>query len=232
MEGGGISTSGIQLSNIGDYEDVDDLYTIGSASLFSVFLSIVGARIGNVGGISINTYFDSFGLEGVLSNVMLIVIILQIARWIYSTFYNKFGKPWSPLVFISIVLSLQLIHDVLFYYGVINLLPGGKNEMIDVLKQYAKENKGAAIGGHSIFIIMVSFVAMILKDTSTIIRLLIPAIILYMLPYVLSIVSKTSNTVNSVASTAASTVTTAAAKVTAVSSAKKESFYDARRSFY
>jgi hypothetical protein len=228
MEGGAISTSGIELSNIGDYQDVDDLYTIGSASLFSVFLSILAARIGNVGGVSLNTYFDSFGLEGVLSNVMLIIIILQVARWVYSTFYNKFGKPWSPIVFIAIVLSLQLVHDVLFYYGVVNLLPSGKNEMIDTLKQYAKENKGAAIGGHSIFIIMVCLIAMILKDTSPIIRLIIPAITLYMLPYILAIVSKTTGTVSSVASTATSAVKST---ITATPS-KKESFHDARRSFY
>ena len=228
MEGGGISTSGIQLSNIGDYEDTDDIYTIGSASLFSVFLSIVAARIGNIGGISLNTYFNSFGLEGVLSNVMLVIIILQIARWAYSTFYNKFGKPWSPIVFIAIVVSIQLIHDVLFYYGVINLLPSGKNEMIDALKQYAKENKGAAIGGHSVFIILVSLIAMILKDTSPIVRLIIPAITLYMLPYILSIVAKTSTVATSVASTATSAVKTAASSV----APKKESFHDARRSFY
>jgi hypothetical protein len=127
------------------------------------------------------------------------------------------------------VLSLQLIHDVLFYYGVINLLPSGKNEMIDTLKQYAKENKGAAIGGHSVFIIMVCLIAMILKDTSPIIRLLIPAVTLYMLPYILSIVAKTSSTVTSVASTATSAVK---ATASAVLPSKKESFHDARRSFY
>jgi len=190
MEGGGLTSSGIQLSNIGDYNNVEDIYVIGNASLFSLFLSVIAARIGNIGGLTLNTYFDMFGLEGVLSNTMLIVLILQVTRWIYTTFYNKFGRPWSPFVFLAIVLAVQLLHDVVFYYGVINVLPSGKNEMVDILKQYAKENRYAAVGSHSIFLITVSLVAMIMKDMSDISKLIIPSIVLYLFPYILSIIVK------------------------------------------
>ena len=191
MEGGGLSaSSGIQLSNIGDYNNVEDIYVIGNASLFSLFLSVVAARIGNIGGFTLNAYFDMFGLEGVLSNTMLIILILQITRWLYTNFYNKFGRPWSPMVFLAIVLAVQFLHDIIFYYGVINILPSGKNEMIDILKQYAKENRLSAVGGHSIFLAVVALVAMIMKDMSDISKLIIPSIVLYALPYILSIVAK------------------------------------------
>jgi hypothetical protein len=191
MEGGGFSpSSGLTLSNIGDYKNVEDIYLIGNGTLFSLFLSVIAARIGNIGGITLNAYFDMFGLEGILSNTMLVILIMQVSRWLYTNFYNSYGRTWSPFVFIAIVLAVQMIHDILFYYGVINILPSGKNEMIDVLKQYAKENKMSAVGGHSVFLIVVCLVCMIMKEMSDLYLLIVPAIVLYMLPYVLSIVAK------------------------------------------
>ena len=185
--GGG---SGFTLSNIGDYKKVEDLYVIGSASLFTLFLSVIAARIGGLGGLTLNTYFDMFGLEGVLSNTMLVTLILQISRYFYTVFYGASGKAWSPFVFICIVLVLQVLHDLLFYYGVINILPSGKNEMVDMLKQYAAENKLKAVGAHSTFLIVTAIVAMVMKDMTDLQQLIIPGVVLYMLPYFLSVVTK------------------------------------------
>jgi hypothetical protein len=187
MEGGG---SSIHLSNIGDYRNIDDIYTIIISALFTLSLSLLGTRIGNLGGFSLNTYFDLFGLEGVVSNTMLITLIFQVARYFYTTLYANFDKSWSPFVFICGILAIQILHDTAFYFGVINLLPSGKNDMIDVLKQYSKENSVSAIGGHSAVLILTALVAMIINDIELISKIVILGVVLYAIPYILSIVSK------------------------------------------
>jgi hypothetical protein len=187
MEGGG---SSIYLSDIGDYRNLDDLYGIATSSLFTLTLSLIATRIGNLGGLSLNTYFDIFGVEGVLANTALITLIFQLARYFYTVLYAKADKSWSPFVFICGLVVIQILHDILFYHGVINLLPSGKNDMIDVLRQYAKENSTPAIGAHSALIIITALVAMIINDMDNISKIVLLGIILYTLPYILSIVYK------------------------------------------
>ena len=187
MEGGG---SSIYLSDIGDYRNIDDIYTIVNSSLFTLTLSLLATRIGNLGGYSLNTYFDLFGIEGVVSTTMLMAIIFQLARYFYTVLYAKADKSWSPFVFICAVIVVQILHDVLFYYGAINLLPAGKNEMIDVLKQYAKENSAAAIGGHSALMLVTALIAMIINDMDIVLKFVLFGVVLYGLPYILSIVHK------------------------------------------
>lgn len=187
MEGGG---SMIYLSNIGDYRNIDDVYTIITSALFTLSLSLVATRIGNLGGFSLNTYFDLFGLEGILSNTMLITLLFQVTRYFYTILYANFDKSWSPFVFICGILAVQILHDAIFYFGVINLLPTGKNDMIDILKQYSKENTITAIGGHSALLIITALVAMITNDIDIISKFVLVGTILYVIPYILSIVHK------------------------------------------
>lgn len=189
MEGGAVSSSTI-FTDIGDYQRLDEIFTIGGASVFTLILVTIATRIGNLGGLPVNTYFDMFGLEGILSNTMLMVILIQIARYLYTTLYTSGGKAWSPLVFLCFVLIAQVAHDILFYYGVINVIPPGINEMVDILRAYAKENSYKATAGHVLLITITAVVAMIMNDLSVIARVLGGAVIFYMFPYILSIVSK------------------------------------------
>jgi hypothetical protein len=190
MEGGGEPSRGITLSDLGDYKNLEDLVPISSAAVFSLFLLTIATRIGGLGGLPLNTYFDMFGLEGILSNTMLILILMQIARYLYTMFYGANGKAWSPFVFLCFVAGVQVIHDLVFYYGIINVVPSGVNDMIDVLKAYAKENKQGAIGGHAVLILLTALTAMIMNDMDMLTKLLITSVILYLFPYFLSIVVK------------------------------------------
>jgi len=188
--GGGARTeaSSVKLGDIGDYKDIGDLYPILSATALGLNFAVAMAKSG-AGGISVNTYFNNFGLEGLLSNAALVTILFQVARWAYSTLYaaGPAGKkPWSPIVFLAILVGVQLIHDVLFYYGAIRALPTGANEMIDTLKGYAVENGGRALGAHSTFLLFIGLAAMLLKETSIAMSMLITVVALYMLPYMIT----------------------------------------------
>lgn len=185
MEGG--SVEAFRLGNIGNFADVDDFYPMAIASVFGLNLAIAGARVGNLGGASLNTYFDVFGLEGILANVALIILVLQISRFGYTKGYGL-TKPWSPFVFVCILLVVQFLHDLIFYYGALNILPSGKNEMIDALKEYAKEHGGSALGGHAFLLIVIAAAAMIFKETSALVRMISVAVLLYMMPYIITMV--------------------------------------------
>jgi hypothetical protein len=183
MEGG--AAEGFRLGDIGNYTEVADFYPIGIASLFGINLAIASARLGNIGGASLNTYFDTFGLEGVLANAALITIIFQITRWIYTVAYAG-SKPWSPFIFICILLAVQFAHDIIFYYGAINVLPSHMNEMIDLLKGYAKHNGATALGGHALLIGVIGGLAMIFKETTIVVRLCIIIGTIYAMPYLIA----------------------------------------------
>lgn len=94
-------------------------------------------------GRPLNDWYTKFGLSAVLSDVLVILIGFLIARYIYTIWFKP-TMGWNPAVFVGLLVVVQLIHDVLFYKGVIVPLPKGHNEMIDVFKAYA-ESAGARI---------------------------------------------------------------------------------------
>jgi hypothetical protein len=185
MEGGGEQEL-FKLGDIGDYHDVGDATAIASATITSINIVAALTRTGVLGGFSLNSYFDTFGLEGILANTSLIVIIFQLARWVYTTFYASGGRPWSPFVFVCMLIGVQTLHDLFFYYGVIKYVPSGNNEMIDALKKYSSENGSRALAGHSVFLIFVAAIAMILKEYSLLVSVSVVTLTLYMLPYVIA----------------------------------------------
>jgi hypothetical protein len=175
-----------KLGDISDYSHADDLISIGSATVFIINLVTAFTRMGIIGGKSLNMYFDTFGLEGILANTSLVVIMFQVARYAYTKFYSEGGRPWSPFVFISCLIGVQILHNIIFYYGVIRVVPTGNNEMIDALKKYSAENGSRALAGHAAFLIFVGIAAMFLKERSLIFIVMTTVFTLYLLPYVIT----------------------------------------------
>jgi hypothetical protein len=87
----------------------------------------------------LNEWYDRFGVFAVASDVLSILIGIFFARYIYSALGLN-----NPLYFVAILLAFQLAHDIFFYVTVIQQLPAGHNQMIDVFKAYGAEN-GAKI---------------------------------------------------------------------------------------
>jgi len=97
----------------------------------------------DVGGKSLNKWYDKFGLAAVLSDVTIIVIGFLIANFVYPFIFSSY----SLVLFLGLVVVVQAIHDVLFYFFVIKPFPKGQNQMMDVFKEYAAENGGKIILG-------------------------------------------------------------------------------------
>jgi hypothetical protein len=182
----------IKLHDISDYNDVYGFRPIISGSLVAMNIAITLSKLDVLQSVTFNSYFDTFGFEGILANMSLLVILMQISRWVYTKFYSVGGRPWSPLVFLAIAVGVQVFHDTIFFYGIINQLKPGKNDMIDALKEYANENGPRALGGHAIFLMVCALFAMLMKDISMLNSFLIVTLTFYLLPFIISIIKPKS----------------------------------------
>jgi len=80
---------------------------------------------------ALSTWYADFGLVAVGSDILIIVLGIALAMFLAP------GASGLPLI--GIAVTIQLIHDVLFYVGVIQVAPPGHNRILDLFKRYAAE---------------------------------------------------------------------------------------------
>jgi len=175
-------------ADIGDYRNTSDLLYILAAVVFIDLLVICLVRFApDVFGQSLNRWYDLFGLNAVIADVLIIVIGFVIARYIY-TFHVKpkhGGGKWSPFQFTGLVVLVQLIHDLAFYYGFITQIPRGQNMMMDVFKDYADAGGAKILFGDAAMMVGSSLVAMGLKSQPVHIVAAFSIVVTYLIPYML-----------------------------------------------
>lgn len=108
-----------------------NLLDIGIAAAVVDFTTIVISKFFNMGK-SLDKWYSKFGMTAVLSDVLVIVLGIQLALFIEP----KIGVQYIA----AIAVCIQIVHDILFYFLVIETVPRGQNEMIDLFKEYASEN--------------------------------------------------------------------------------------------
>lgn len=104
-----------------------DLLHISSAVVWVDFITIALHKFFNL-GVSLDVWYSKFGIVAVISDCLVIVLGILLAQFL------------TPKSILAGSVFIQILHDVLFYYFVILPIPIGHNQMIDVFKQYAKEN--------------------------------------------------------------------------------------------
>ena len=187
MEGGYVEHKEyMKLGNIGDYKELADLTYVAAASVVGLDAVLALNKFGGVGGTTLNSFFDTLGLEAVAVILALVVVLFEVSRFAYSYLYTSGGKAWSPLVFVAILLGVQMIHDLIFYVGVVSNVPSGQNQVIDFLKRYGKENGVRALGASATFMILVAALAMLYKEFSPVLLFAIVGVAAYALPYLMN----------------------------------------------
>jgi hypothetical protein len=144
---------------------------------------LLGILLSNMGVIKSNIlkkWYVQYNLSAIISDVSIILIVLLITK----TSYYYIFEEYSLLKFIIIAVSIQIIHDILFYVLFSNI-PRGVNKMIDTFKDYAKEVSYGAIIADSIMIILSCLIAAYLVDKSINTNVIVLVIFLYFLPYLL-----------------------------------------------
>lgn len=77
---------------------------------------------------SLGIWYTTYGMTAVTCDVLVLVLGVSLAKFLF---------PTSNLIMSSV--AVQLIHDVLFYVGVIKTVPLGQNSVMDLFKRYASE---------------------------------------------------------------------------------------------
>ena len=80
---------------------------------------------------ALNLWYQKFGLAAVSADVLSLFLGVLLATFLFP------GAVGIELIIGAIL--VQLLHDIFFYAVVIQGVPQGQNDMIDVFKSYANE---------------------------------------------------------------------------------------------
>jgi hypothetical protein len=80
---------------------------------------------------ALSVWYKEFGLVAIGSDILIIVLGIALAMFLVP------GA--KGLTLIAVAVGIQLLHDVLFYVGVIQGVPAGHNRILDLFKRYASE---------------------------------------------------------------------------------------------
>jgi uncharacterized protein YacL len=120
------------------------LLDILSAVVVVDFVTIVLSKFFHLGK-SLDKWYAKFGMTAVLSDCLIIVLGIQLALLIEP----KAG--WFQLIMLA--MAIQIFHDIWFYFGVIQPVPRGQNEIIDLFKEYAQENSWKIVVADSTMVV-------------------------------------------------------------------------------
>ena len=148
-----------------------------------IITDLLGVLLSNMGLLKSNVlkkWYIEYNLSAIISDVTIILLVLIITKTIYFYIFEEF----SLLKFIIIAVSIQIIHDILFYILFTNI-PRGVNKMMDTFKDYAKEVSYKAIIADSVMIILACLIGAYLVDKSINTNVIVLIVSLYLLPYLL-----------------------------------------------
>lgn len=153
-----------------------NLLHISSAVVWIDFLVIVLSKFFPMTK-SLDVWYKQFGIVAVISDCLVIVLGILLAQLLY---------PRSSVIHIAIIsVIIQLIHDTLFYLGVILPIPLGHNTMIDLFKKYSSEGGYKILLADSAMIGGTVFLADYLKSFSDNIVTFVGLLGVYALTYII-----------------------------------------------
>ena len=114
-----------------------DLLHISSAVIWVDFLVILISRFYPMTK-ALDIWYRDFGIVAVLNDCLVIVIGILLAQFVSP------GARGFNLATVAVL--IQIVHDFLFYIGVILPIPRGHNAMMDLFKKYSTE------GGYKIIL--------------------------------------------------------------------------------
>lgn len=147
------------------FMDISDSNSSDNWQVFFVSLVLIEALMiclfrafPNFWGSTINEYYNKFNLNA----IMIDLLIVLIGFWITQYVYNLLIKPhlgWNVFAFIALFAIIQMTHDLLFYFLVIQTVPAGNNTIIDLMKTYGKRHGFGTVLGDTFMVILATLLA-------------------------------------------------------------------------
>ena len=174
------------FSDITNYEKTGDylpilngIILVDIVIMILVFRKIIKPRI-------IYKWYKNYKLYGSLVDITTIFLVILSTRYIYSlwkTQNNSYGFDYSLGVFMIIAIFCQIGYDVTLY-NIIQSIPVGANQMIDMFRRYTKESTIFIFTLDCSFVLLSILLASIFNNFSMNTNIILFISLLNMLPFI------------------------------------------------
>ena len=168
------------FKNISQFANTSDYLPIFNGVLITdmivICLLIGGALNSNV----LKTWYADLSLSAVIADVLIIFIGIILARFLYPYIFSEY----SLIKFIGLAVGIQVVHDILFYQLCVSV-PRGRSQILDIFKDYGRENGYKAILSDSAMMISAILIGSYLKGESLNANLITMIVAVYIVPYLI-----------------------------------------------
>jgi hypothetical protein len=166
------------MKNISSFSNTSDYLPILNGVLLTDLAVIALLLSGVIGSVVLKRWYREFTLAGVLADVLIIVIGIVIARFVYPYVFREYSLGR----FLGLVVAIQVIHDLLFY-AVVKSIPRGRSKIADVFYAYGKEVGFQAVVADSLMMVSSVLLATFLKQQTLNTNLIVLLLGVYAVPY-------------------------------------------------
>jgi hypothetical protein len=138
-------------------EQLTFLHFLTATALIEVFMMYL-FKFTKQSSTTINNWYDHLGWSAIILDVLSILIGFYIAKFMYYYLVenNYISKKNEFINFMIILISVQVLHDFLFYFLVIKPYPSKVNLVIDEFKEYAKFYQTKAVVADSLIYLSIT----------------------------------------------------------------------------
>ena len=170
----------MRLQDISHFSKTSDYLPLLNGAIITDLFVILRLILGQFQSTTLRSWYNLYGIAGVLADVLSIVIGIVIARFIYPFFFRTF----SWFTFCIVAVSVQMIHDLLFAQ-LFMYVPRGKSRILDTFKDYANEMGATILLADAAMILSTIFLGAFFASLSPNTNILILIVSLYLVPYFL-----------------------------------------------
>ena len=170
----------MKFQDISHFSNTADYLPILSAAIIVDLIVMMGVVVGQIKATSLAVWYQQFGGLAVLADVLILVIGVIIARFLYPFIFTK----WSLPLFLGLTIAIQVAHDLLFA-ALFNAMPRGSSAIVDVFQRYATEVGWIILLADAMMIGGTVLLGSLLASQSLNTNMIVFLVALYVIPYVL-----------------------------------------------
>ena len=161
-----------------NFNNTLDYFPIITAAMITDMIVILLLKNGAFKSKSLEKWYSTYGFSAGLADVLSIVIVIIVARFLYFYIFTK----ENILHFIGLTVLVQWVHDILFYL-LFSYIPRGASKIMDTFKDYANENGATILFADSLMMISTILLATYFTSFSVNNNYILFIVALYLIVY-------------------------------------------------
>ena len=121
----------MRFQDISHFSNTTDYLPILSASILVELVVLMGVALGHINSVFLTAWYQQYRGMAVLADVLILVIGIVLARFVYPFIFTK----WSFPQFLMLTIAIQVAHDLLFaafFNAVPKITSGATNSSMTV----------------------------------------------------------------------------------------------------